>query len=242
MNNYFFVQDHINHFHPTLDNKFIARKLVACPICKIVSTYSGLEHHFLKSHENKTFCAVNAIDTKSCGSCSLIFKDIDHLSTHYRESHITNETFSDSLLHRMEVSYSNDFNFGTCVFVPGCCAQLKFNRTKEFIQHILVECKRDFKCDECIKIFPELKTLIEHCRIAHKQTPEEIIESIQNIKKLLNGPLLVMEIIFPNGLTVSRSKIKNTEFDLLLKAHFIKYIKNDFWPIEAGQVHEQFKI
>lgn len=236
----FFGQEHTTELHPMLENKLIPRKLVACPICKIVSTHVGMEHHYLNAHENKSCCTVNALNTKICGSCNFAFTSIEQLSTHYRQAHITGETFTDSLLERMGVINGKDYTFETYAFAPGCCPQLKYNRIKDYVQHILVDCKRDFKCDECPKIFPELKTLVEHCRIDHKKTPDEIVESIQNIKQLLNGPLLVMEIIFSNGLTITRQAIKDTEFDMQLKAIFIKCMKNDFWPTEERQVHNFF--
>lgn len=230
------VHEHTHAVHST--NEFAAKKLVACAICKTVNTFEGIERHYLKKHENMHCCTVNAVNTKLCGSCSFVMTNFEHLSIHYQHMHAMGETFTDFSLERLgEVSNSNASNFKNYSFVPACCAQMKYGQLNQLAHHILFQCKRDFICECCNEKFSDLKKIVEHYRKNHeKKTTEEVIKSTQNIKQLLNGSFSMFDIIFPNGLTVTRKSIKDTNFDLKLMLKLAEYFEKTFWPLEATQI------
>lgn len=207
---------HLKH-----EPQFKIYKLVA--IDKTIGTFEHMFHHNARKHPDKPFTPTNLFNRNECVLCENRFENINDVHSHYKLQHskVRTELITDDLLDSMNLK---DTSVGECIYIPGCCADVKRKEIYQIVCHVFSQCGRRFKCHECpTEQFRDLNHFVEHCQQLHDKTKRQIFEQLHNLKHF-QALLADMHVIFPNGLYVGVENIRNTTFENKLHLAFNKQI------------------
>lgn len=225
------LMDNVNRISHVNCNSFVAKKLIACSACKIVSTLDWIQNHECNKSANKI--PVNAINPTRCAFCDCMSEKIDPL--HYHNMHGNGYDLSMDMVKQLNLNVVEKEAF----YSPGCCPteRYHYNQLDQLVCHS-AKCCTSFVCNECEDGFEDLISLVIHLQMTHHRTPDEIIEwasqTWQCIKRVFyNKPLNEMRMFLPSGLTL----LKNSNgFREQLKLHLTGLITENVWRSEMETI------
>lgn len=217
---------------------FRLKKIFQCCYCRHCNTYDELKRHCEQKHKsNKVVAMVDNMNPEKCGLCFHQFSNdveekqlkleiIDHFEEHHTNNNNNTETshtikledyLTDELLDQILAEGTKRLSQPTSRIMYGCpgfrgCMKPKCKETNsnqlEIAAHIRAQIVQ-FQCKFCEKRLTSISLIREHHKIIHKTDDETYrnIDARENLDKYLE-----MQIIFPNGLLLTKEECKNTRF------------------------------